>query len=627
VNIRLATILSSTIIFCLVFIIFKSSLGYEFVWDDREIIVNNLHIRTLGYNSLFWAFTNTLGGHYQPLTWLSFIMDYHIWGLESYGFRLVNILIHSINAALLTLVIYSFLRLFYKAFKNNFVLIISSVTGALVFSLHPLRVESVVWVTERRDVLSAFFLLISFLAYLHCRFQIDGVASTKSFNKKLYIVSFCSFCLSLLCKAWAITFPVVLILVEMAILRPTNPSVSFILNSIKQKGPFIIMSALFALVGIYAAHTSGAMVSWEKLTLMDRILQASYGFNMYLLHTLYPSNLSPLYLLGKTNFYDIKFYAHFLILITIFMSTFLIRYKYHWPLYYFLIYLVIIFPVLGFSQSGPQIMADRYTYIALMPFSFVMGCITLRGLKLILKQEKIEYKIVLACSTLVVCLIIMYALVNNTSRQILIWKNEETLWSHVIDLDRFNHRALNNRADHRAKNKLYEKSFEDYTSVLEIDAENAYALNGRAAIRIHTGDLNGAIDDLNIALGILPSYVDALLNRGVAYNNQGNVKLAMDDFQAVIEYLPENEKANYYLGISYFSSNEFNKAITLFTNVNHANPNHIDSIYYRGLSYLYIEKYSQAKKDFEYVVSNLHNGETLYKNAKQQLNLLNATDI
>ena len=94
------TLLSSTILFCLAFFIFKSSLGYDFVWDDREIIVNNEHIRSFSFNSMLWAFTNTLGGHYQPLTWLSFIMNYHVWGLESYGYRLTNILLHSINAVL-----------------------------------------------------------------------------------------------------------------------------------------------------------------------------------------------------------------------------------------------------------------------------------------------------------------------------------------------------------------------------------------------------------------------------------------------------------------------------------------------------------------------------------------------
>ena len=302
----------------MVFFIFKSSLGYDFVWDDREIIVNNLHIRTFSYDGLLWAFTNTFGGHYQPLTWLSFIMNYHVWGLESYGYRLTNILIHSINTVLLMLVIYTFLRLFYKASADYFILIISSVIGALIFSLHPLRVESVVWVTERRDVLSAFFLLISILAYFNYRFQIGVAVTNNSFKKKLYIVSFFSFLLSLLCKAWAITFPVVLILVDMAILHPTRFSIGFMLGCIRLKIPFFILSFLFAFVGIYAANTSGAMVSWEELTLTDRILQACYGFNMYLLHTLFPSNLSPLYFLGKTNFYAVKFYAHFFVFIFIF---------------------------------------------------------------------------------------------------------------------------------------------------------------------------------------------------------------------------------------------------------------------------------------------------------------------
>jgi len=120
-----------------------------------------------------------------------------------------------------------------------------------------------------------------------------------------------------------------------------------------------------------------------------------------------------------------------------------------------------------------------------------------------------------------------------------------------------------------------------------------------------------------------PNNIEVLLNRGVANNNLGNVDMAKNDFQAIIKDYPEHEKANYYLGISYFSLNEFNMAIKLLTKVNLANPGHIDSIYYRGLSHLNIGNQPQAKKDFEYVLLKLHNDAILYKNAEQQLKLLN----
>ena len=621
-NTRLITVFASTIIFLLVFFILRSSLGYDFVWDDREIIVNNIHIKSINSENLLWAFTTTFSGNYLPLTWVSFMVDYNIWGLQSYGYRLTNIIIHSLNSILLMLCIFSFLRYYYKTSTNYFLLILASTTGALIFALHPLRIESVIWITERKDVLSAFFLLISFLAYFHGRFNGNSELSGTSI-KNLYVVSFIFYFLSLLSKAWAITFPVVLVLVDMAIQQPGNISIKFLVESIKQKAPFIITSILFSIIAAYAQKNAGAMISWEKLTLADRVLQAGYGFNMYLVHTLYPVNLSPLYLLGKTNFLSLKFYMHFLIFTGIFIFTFLIRNKSYWPLYFFLIYFVIISPVLGFSQSGAQIMADRYTYIALMPLSFVFSWITLRIFGLIIKQKQ---KTVLTYAISLVYIMLLYTLASFTSRQILIWKNEETLWTHAINIDRLNYQALNNRADYRLREKLYKKSFEDYTSVLGIDTDNAYALNGRAVTRIHVGDLKGAIEDLNSALSILPTYVDALLNRGIAYHNLGNAQLARDDFQSVIGYLPEQIKAHFYLGISYFVSNQFNEAITEFTNVNHINPDFIDAIYYRGLSYIHIEDYVKAKKDFEYVMLNLDENNILYKNAEQQLKLVTMTD-
>tara|TARA_R110002096_G_scaffold8045_1_gene34044 strand:- start:1079 stop:2986 length:1908 start_codon:yes stop_codon:yes gene_type:complete len=621
---RLITIFSSTIIFFLVFYVFKSSLGYDFVWDDREIIVNNAHIRSFSYDSLIWAFTTRFGGNYLPLTWLTFIVDYQVWGLESYGYRLVNIIVHGINSILLMFVISSFLRLIYSAPANHILITFSSVIGALIYALHPLRIESVVWVTERKDVLSAFFMLISFLAYMSYRFQTD-VGITKNSLKRYYAISLCCFFMSLLCKAWAITFPAVLILLDMATVHPSKLSMKLILESIKQKTPYIIIATLFALIAISGQNTAGAMISWEKLTLVDRLLQSSYGFNMYLLHTLFPSELSPLYLLGKTNFYDVKFFVHFFVFLSVFILSLSVRKRTQWPLYFMLIYFVIISPVLGFTQSGAQIMADRYTYIALMPFSIVISCITLRVIELIRGLGR--YGMPVACSIFTAYVFMMTVLIGSTSKQILIWKDEESLWTHAIEIDRFNYQALNNRADYRARKKLYAKSFEDYTLALGVDSNNAYSLNGRAATRIHTGDLKGAIDDLNAALNILPTYVDALLNRGVAYHNIGDVKLARNDFIKIIELLPSHIKANYYLGIGYFSSNEFRRAIILFTNVNESDPTHMDSIYYRGLSYLYIEDYVQAKKDFKYVMKNAHKNTILYKNVEQQLELLNGMDI
>ena len=610
----------------MVYITFKSSLGFDFVWDDREVIVNNMHISSFSSDNLLWAFTTTFSGNYLPLTWLSFMLDYQVWGLDSYGFRLTNIVLHSINAILLMLAIYSFLKCIYKESINNRLLLISSFTGALIFSLHPLRVESVVWVTERKDVLSAFFLLLSFLSYLHFKFRID-VVLTDSKAKILYIISFSCFFLSLLCKAWAITFPVVLVLLDMAMIYPTRISRSLLQDSIKTKLPFILMSALFALIAIFGQDSSGAMISWEALTLTDRVLQGSYGFNMYLVHTLFPSDLSPLYWLGKTNFHVIKFYLHFFVFISIFLVAFIIRKKCHWPLYFFLIYLVIVSPVLGFTQSGAQIMADRYTYIALMPFSIVVAWLILRLIVLVTDLKNWKYKIILTTSIISACVFIMLILVNVTHEQIVIWKNEETLWSRAIDVDAFNLLALNNRADYRATERLYKESFDDYTSVLAIDEENAYALNGRAATRINTGDLQGAIKDLDAALIILPTYVDALFNRGVSLHNTGNTDLAINDFLNVIKLLPNHIQAHFYLGISYYSKNEFDKAITVFTRVNNVSTGHMGSIYYRALSYIQMKEYGSAKKDFEYITSIADKGSALYTNAQQQLSFFNNPDI
>lgn len=617
---KITFIIASATIFCVTVLIYSGALDYDYVSDDRVNIVSNYNIHGINIENILWSFNNALGGHYQPFTWLSYMIDFEIWGQDRYGYRLTNIVLHSVNAILLMFVLYLVLSKLYSTIANSKIILASSI-GVLFFSLHPLRVESVVWLTERRDVLSTFFLLVSFISYFNYSYRKE--ASAESFFKKHgYYISFTFFLFSLLSKAWAITYPAVLVIINIALEQPEKRlTVDNFINYIKDKIPFIICSATFVVIGIVSAGSSGAMISWEKLTILDRLLQATYGFNVYLLHTFYPIELSPLYLLGNTHFLSIKYILNFIIFISIFVMLVCYRKKLPGVGYLFLIYLIIISPVLGFAQSGPQMLADRYTYIALMPFSFALSWMVL---KIILAVFNQNYKKLIFYSggLLLISFLVFSVLVGITIKQIKIWKNEETLWSHAIKVDPENILAINNRADYKSRKGMYEASIEDYSKALSLNDSDAYALNGRAASKIYLGNLDGALSDLNTALDILPTYVDAILNRGVVYNNQGEIELAKNDFEKVVELEPGNQKGNLYLGIACFLQGEFNKAIELFTKVYYLNSEYIDAIYYRGLSHAGLNNIHEAKNDFEYILNKSNQELTIYKNAENQLRLL-----
>ena len=617
---RILFYLSGAILFSLNIFIFSISLDYDFVSDDRINIVNNIYITKFSFENIFWLFTHSLGGHYQPITWISYMFDYSIWELNSFGYRLNNIIIHGLNGVLFMCAVFLILHRYYSHIAKPIHILLASVFGGMLFSIHPLRVESVVWVTERRDVLSTFFLLISFITYLIHKFPLK-FNNISFVSRNAYAISFLFFIFSLLSKAWAITFPFVLLIIDFAIHYSEKITISKVISHFKNKIPFLLCSVIFIIIGVISAGTSGAMISWEKLTLFDRILQATYGFNTYLLHAIYPVELSPLYLLGNTEFFSVKFIVHFFIFILLFISAFYLRRKIECLPHILLIYFIIIFPVLGFAQSGPQMLADRYTYIALMPFAFALSWLMLKFcIKYCNRGDKYFRYSLAACFLFVVFSFI--ALTSLTFEQIKIWQNEDTLWSHAINVDGMNILAMNNRADFKSRNGMYRDSIDDYSAVLKLNHGDAYALNGRAASRIYLNEFENALDDLNEALVILPTYVDALLNRGVVYNNMGNLDLAKNDFHSVVELEPENIKGNFYLAIAFFSKNEFKKAIELFTHVYYLNPSYFDAIYFRGLSYAGIGKINEAVIDFEFILNSVDDKSIIYKNARNQLMLI-----
>ncbi len=273
---------------------FVPVLKNEFVnWDDYETILTNPHFRGLGWPQLRWMFTTFHMGHFQPLSWLTFALDYWLWETNPTGYHLTNLMLHTANAALFFFLCRELLRAAFRLPTGQYRsrIDLAAALAALLFSIHPLRVESVAWATERRDVLSALFFLSMLYAYVRAQ-----RCTEKHCRRTWLILSLVALFLSLMAKATAITAPAVLLLLDAYPLRRFSGSWRTWLGAdsrriLWEKIPFALCAGLFAVLAVYAQHAVGALRPVRQYFVSYRMGQVVYGTVFYLWKSIFPFNL------------------------------------------------------------------------------------------------------------------------------------------------------------------------------------------------------------------------------------------------------------------------------------------------------------------------------------------------
>jgi tetratricopeptide (TPR) repeat protein len=400
------TILIGGLVALLSFAAFLPALRAGFVnWDDDRLLVENTAYRGLMPDNVVWMFTSSVLGHYQPVTWLTYGIDYCLWGMNPLGYHLTNLLFHAACAVLVYLLA---LRLL-----SN---LPAAAIAALLFAVHPLRVESVAWVTERRDVVSLFFMLGCVLAYLHH-------AAAPNERRNWYIASVVLMALSLLSKAWAITLPIVLIVLDIYVLRRTPRETWRILTG--EKLPFAILAMVGALAAIRAQASAG-MESLESHGWESRIAQAAYGLTFYLWKTLIPAGITPLYERpAQLDLRTMPYIACAALVLATSFALVALRSKCPRLLAAWLIYITILLPVLGLTQAGPQLVADRYSYVACIVWPLAIGGVISRLKSRIARPASLA----LASAAIIVLGFL-------TWQQTTYWRDSHCLWSRCIAVDR-----------------------------------------------------------------------------------------------------------------------------------------------------------------------------------------------
>jgi len=580
------------------FVTFLPALNNEFVnWDDDKLLLENYAWRGLGGPQLVWMFTQGMQGHYHPLTWVSFAIDYVLWGgLDARGFHLTNMVWHALNAALFYLLALRLLRLTMPASGGgkDVAIICGAAFAALVFGVHPLRVESVAWVTERRDVLSTFFLLACLLCYLRYtarppaatkgtkatrqqgnqarrrgseplstrsestrREQEAAVCSTgdTGSSARWYIASVALLAASLLSKAWGITLPVVLLVLDFYPLRRLRWEAGYLISKPARKAyldkiPFALLAGWTA---YWAAKVQAGLTIMKPLSeygWAERVAQAAYGLVFYPLKTLVPVDLSPIYEIPV----DMDpFAAGFVMagVVVVLITVGLIALGRRWPggLVLWVCYGVIVSPVLGIAQSGPQLVADRYSYVSCLTWALLVGaaltwCLSRRT------SGSAARRIgnTVARAGVIVAIAGVAVLVGMTWRQTQVWRTSRTLWEHTLAVrpDSWN-AHVNLGVLCRSEGKS-DEAVRHLSAALEIKPDMTEAHANIAPILADQGREAEALEHVRRVRELSPGPSLFLVNVGTTLARLGRLEEATEAYREALQAWPDDPMIHLNLG-------------------------------------------------------------------------------
>jgi tetratricopeptide (TPR) repeat protein len=584
----------------IVFATHANDLGNGFVYDDEENIVKNPDYRGLGPQQLHWMFTTYKMGHYQPLSWVTLGLDYVLWGENPRGYHLTNVLLHTANALLVYVLALALLGARSASATDlrdgrgprRWRVQMAALLAALFFAVHPLRVESVAWVTERRDVLSSFFLLLATLSYLHAH----GAAGVK--RPAVWVgLTWVAVACSLLSRAMAVTFPVVLLLLDWYPLRRLGGRSAWRVYA--EKIPFLLLSAFFIYIAPVAQGEAGASATLAELSLLERTAQAGYGLVFYLWKTVAPFGLAALYQIPeKIVLLSPKYVVPgILVLLTILA---LVRWGRRWPwlAVVALLHPVLIGPVLGFLQAGPQEVADRYSYQPAIGWAILAAA----GLLWLWEQQRYRRLAPAAVGASVLCLA---GLVVLTRQQNAVWHDSISLWEHAA-------RCAPSTTTHQNLGSAYgrvgwlKEAIAEYRAALSFDPTNKPSLNGIAKALTDTGQFDEAARYWELLLryspdnsrahwlyaGVLrtrgqpeqaahqyvealrlePQLTDARLGLAGLLADGGKLDEATAECRRVLEVKPDEPTAHYILGNICATQRRFEEAAAEYRRVLAVNP-------------------------------------------------------
>ncbi|MBA3649473.1 MAG: tetratricopeptide repeat protein [Chitinophagales bacterium] len=566
-----------------VILVYGSSLKNGFTnWDDEGYVLNNQLVKNIQLGTIFSSYVM---GNYHPITVLVQAVEYNFFGETSFGYHVVSLLLHLLNSVLLFYFIYLLTG------KK-----IAACIGSLIFGIHPLHVESVAWVSAQKDLLYVLFYLIGLLTYI-------GYSNAGIKHWRSYLIIICLYLLSLLSKAQAVTFPVVMVLIDWYRKRPINKQVLI------EKLPFFIISVIFGSLAILAQKESSSLQDIKLYSLTDRLLFSAYGLISYLIKFILPVSLSAYYPYPEKSdgWYSWMVYAAPLFAVALFLFIFWKR-KFSGLVFGMAFFLVNIFLVLQLLPVGGALVADRYSYLSYIGFCITIGVFADRiwsdSGSLIYR-----YRTGLAAVFVLWLFFLSYAASERTR----IWKNSETLWTNVI----LNYPrvpiAYNDLGSYYQKLNELRLAKKNFDAAINLQPDFGEALINRCDLFRAENKIDSAIIDGNHAVKLRPENADSRINRGIAFSMAGKYDSAMADFNKAISLSPGNARYYNNRGNLFGITNHPDSAIRDYDLALRYDPGFIDAYGNRGHSYFVLGNYSQAINDLTKAIgSDSFNSQNYY---------------
>ena len=490
-------------------------IGYD---DDRYIFEEKNVTAGLSWRSVVWAFTSEHADMWHPLTSLSHIIDYQLFKDKPFGHHLVNLLLHTANVVILFLIL--------KTMTNS---VWSSAFVAALFAIHPIQIESVAWVSERKNLMSGFFWMLTIAAYIR-------YARKPAFSRYLFVILV--FCLAIMSKPIVVTLPFVLLLLDYWPLRriklfdtdlktilPRFPTVSFKLL-IPEKIPLLILAALLSVITFVAQKRGQVVRTLDAFPLKARIFNAIFSYVKYIEKMFYPTKLSIFYPhpLNKLTVGIVVISAVFLLTVSIIVVRMAKSHKYLFVGW--LWYIGMMVPVIGLVQAGAQAMADRYAYLSFIGLYIIVAW----GVPDLLSQLP-SRKIILVSLSLP----LLFVLSVYTSFQLRYWQNPVDLFEHAVKVTEDNYIMHNSLCGLYSRLNNLDKSIEHGKKAVLAKPDYAVSYYNLGLSLYQAGQIDKAIEcwEKNIALG--SKDINAHINLGYLYYNRNRIDLATKHFQSAIE--------------------------------------------------------------------------------------------
>jgi len=525
---------------------------YQFVnYDDDVYVTDNPHVRMgLQKEGVIWAFTAVHAGYWIPLTWLSYMLDYEFYGLNPGGFHLTNVLLHLLNALLLYLV---FRRMTGARWRSAFV--------AGIFALHPLQVESVAWVTERKDVLSTLFWMLTLLAYLR---YAERPRTTG------YFAVLTAFSLGLMAKPMLVTLPFVLFLLDFWPLHRLGPSARLPVTKPEKSGksilprttlssllwekvPFLALAATAGVLAYFTQDIGGAVRTLKGWPLNLRIANVLVSYVTYLAKAIWPYRLAVFYPYPQTI---PLWQAAGAGLLLVAVSILVIRARRRCPYLAvgWLWFFITLVPVIGLVQVGLQATADRFTYVPIIGLAIMVAW----GVPDLLEPYRSRLVVLAVSSSIALSLLTARSWV-----QVQYWRNSTVLFEHALQVTHRNYLAHNNLGAALFYQGKVEEAIDHYYQAIQIrpDYDRAYFNLGNAFAEL------GNIDTARRYYAKAPSFepAEAHNNLGRALAIQGKIEDAIANYLEALALKPDLAEAHNNLGDALARQGEFAEAIDSFS--------------------------------------------------------------